>query len=85
MPKVPVNSVQLLERLGWEYTQKDLTTTIRHRLDEVCFDFGLELDEVTTEEDGTVLYKFDVAANRYDLLCLEVCFFFGPVRMCATL
>mmetsp|Transcript_11518 Transcript_11518/g.29025 ORF Transcript_11518/g.29025 Transcript_11518/m.29025 type:complete len:618 (-) Transcript_11518:3-1856(-) len=71
MPKVPVNSEHLLARLGWEYKKKELTTVLRARMDEVCFDFGLELDEVTTEEDGTVLYKFDVAANRYDMLCLE--------------
>lgn len=54
--------------------------------DELCFEFGLELDEITSEkqiiskEQGNqkargasdvVLYKVDVPANRYDLLCLE--------------
>ncbi|XP_010566717.1 PREDICTED: phenylalanine--tRNA ligase beta subunit [Haliaeetus leucocephalus] len=53
---------------------------------ELCFEFGLELDEITSEKDiiskekgeekakgasDTVLYKIDVPANRYDLLCLE--------------
>lgn len=53
---------------------------------DLCFDFGLELDEVTNEaemaakERGAdaakglskrVIYKVDVPANRYDLLCLE--------------
>uniref|UniRef100_A0A8D0GAC2 Phenylalanine--tRNA ligase beta subunit n=1 Tax=Sphenodon punctatus TaxID=8508 RepID=A0A8D0GAC2_SPHPU len=50
------------------------------------FEFGLELDEITSEKDiiskeqgdvkaegasDVVLYKIDVPANRYDLLCLE--------------
>mmetsp|Transcript_23920 Transcript_23920/g.58032 ORF Transcript_23920/g.58032 Transcript_23920/m.58032 type:complete len:645 (-) Transcript_23920:176-2110(-) len=54
--------------------------------DELCFEFGLELDEVTSDfemmrkERGEeaasgaskrVIYKIDVPANRYDLLCLE--------------
>uniref|UniRef100_A0A8C9MHG0 phenylalanine--tRNA ligase n=1 Tax=Serinus canaria TaxID=9135 RepID=A0A8C9MHG0_SERCA len=54
--------------------------------DELCFEFGLELDEITSEKDiiskekgeekakgasDVVLYKIDVPANRYDLLCLE--------------
>lgn len=53
---------------------------------DLCFDFGLELDEVTSEkemaakergEDAAkdlserVIFKVDVPANRYDLLCLE--------------
>ncbi|XP_026684052.1 phenylalanine--tRNA ligase beta subunit-like, partial [Diaphorina citri] len=52
----------------------------------LCFAFGLELDEVTSEkqiiskEQGAdnskgasedVIYRIDVPANRYDLLCLE--------------
>ena len=54
-------------------------------IDNLCFEFGIELDEVTSEQQmfeneqqksGThlsneVLYKIEVAANRYDLLCLE--------------
>lgn len=54
--------------------------------DELCFEFGLELDEITSEKDiiskeqgdckagsasDVVLFKIDVPANRYDLLCLE--------------
>uniref|UniRef100_A0A8C0INK0 Phenylalanine--tRNA ligase beta subunit n=1 Tax=Chelonoidis abingdonii TaxID=106734 RepID=A0A8C0INK0_CHEAB len=53
---------------------------------ELCFQFGLELDEITSEKDiiskeqgggkaegasDIILYKIDVPANRYDLLCLE--------------
>jgi len=58
--------------------------------DELCFEFGLELDDVTSELqmaknerggelDATsaaalsdrIIYKIDVPANRYDLLCIE--------------
>lgn len=54
---------------------------------KLCFEYGLELDEVTTEkqmitkEQGEVdaakdaseeiIYRIDIPANRYDLLCLE--------------
>lgn len=52
----------------------------------MCFDYGLELDEVTTEkqmivkeqgEDKSsgaseeVIYRIEIPANRYDLLCVE--------------
>lgn len=55
--------------------------------DELCFEFGIELDEVTTEKrqvlnmaggnadvanlSDEVIYKIEIPANRYDLLCLE--------------
>lgn len=48
--------------------------------DELCFEFGVEVDEVSTEvieftADGTkgefVVYVIAIPANRYDLLCLE--------------
>ncbi|KAH7432713.1 hypothetical protein KP509_07G036000 [Ceratopteris richardii] len=54
--------------------------------DEVCFEFGIELDDVTTEkaiirkekhineeveDDEEIIYKIEIPANRYDLLCLE--------------
>ena len=51
----------------------------------MCFEFGIELDGVTSEKEMAeneqkkaieglstdALYKIEVAANRYDLLCLE--------------
>jgi hypothetical protein len=51
----------------------------------LCFDFGIELDDVTSEKEmlermsgkeaqnasEEVIYKLDIPANRYDLLCLE--------------
>lgn len=39
-------------------------------LEQLTFNFGVELDEVY-EENGRTMLKFDIAANRYDLLCQE--------------
>uniref|UniRef100_A0A8I6ASF2 Phenylalanine--tRNA ligase beta subunit n=1 Tax=Rattus norvegicus TaxID=10116 RepID=A0A8I6ASF2_RAT len=78
MPTVSVKRDLLFQVLGRTYTDEEF--------DELCFEFGLELDEITSEkqiiskEQGNVkaqgasdvvLYKIDVPANRYDLLCLE--------------
>jgi phenylalanyl-tRNA synthetase beta chain len=56
------------------------------QFDQLCCDFGMELDEITSQKEimakdrgaeaaeglsDEVLYKIDVAANRYDLLCME--------------
>ncbi|KAI3736793.1 hypothetical protein L2E82_26780 [Cichorium intybus] len=80
MPTVSVGRDLLYEALGRTYTQDEF--------EELCFDFGIELDDVTTEKaiirkekhlkedediagDEEIIYKIDVPANRYDLLCLE--------------
>ncbi|XP_059640497.1 phenylalanine--tRNA ligase beta subunit, cytoplasmic [Cornus florida] len=78
MPTVSVGRDRLYEALGQTYTQEEF--------EELCFKFGIELDDVTTEraiirkekhleeeatEDEEVIYKIEVPANRYDLLCLE--------------
>ncbi|CAN6717602.1 unnamed protein product [Malus baccata var. baccata] len=79
MPTVSVGRDRLYAALGITYTQE--------QFEELCFDFGIELDDVTTEkaiirkeknldddeggEDEEVIYKIEVPANRYDLLCLE--------------
>lgn len=78
MPTVSVFEDELQKALGAETTQKTF--------DDICFEFGLELDEVTNEyemvlkEQGEAaakgkskrtIYKVDIPANRYDLLCLE--------------
>jgi len=69
----------LVKALGAEQAEQD-------KFEDLCFDFGLELDDVTSDaeiaakERGAeaakgmstrVQYKVDVPANRYDLLCLE--------------
>ncbi|XP_033006143.1 phenylalanine--tRNA ligase beta subunit [Lacerta agilis] len=78
MPTVSVKRDLIFQALGKSYTDEEF--------DELCFEFGLELDEITSEKDiiskekggekaegasEIILYKIDVPANRYDLLCLE--------------
>lgn len=67
MPTVGLKRHLLFEALGQSFTEE--------QFDELCFEFGLELDEVVkeTNDEGKeeVVYKIDIGANRYDLLCLE--------------
>jgi phenylalanyl-tRNA synthetase beta chain len=83
MPTVVIERELLFTSLGRTYTDE--------AFDELCFEFGVELDEVTSEREeaqksdssntltkeqlatlsDTVIYKIDVPANRYDLLCVE--------------
>lgn len=78
MPTVGLKRDVLFSILGRSYTDDEFN--------DLCFDFGLELDEVTSEremiskEQGTdkaegfsdvIIFKIDVPANRYDLLCVE--------------
>lgn len=62
MPVISVPKDELFARIGRSYTDK--------AFDSLIFDFGLELDEIS-EEEGKVMYKVEIPANRYDLLCLE--------------
>ncbi|XP_028772641.1 phenylalanine--tRNA ligase beta subunit, cytoplasmic [Neltuma alba] len=78
MPTIGVGRDRLFAALGRTYTQEEF--------EDLCFSFGIELDDVTTEkaivrkekhleeevdEGEEVIYKIEVPANRYDLLCLE--------------
>ncbi|XP_012231833.1 phenylalanine--tRNA ligase beta subunit [Linepithema humile] len=78
MPTIAVKRDLLFQALGKTYSDDEFQ--------DLCFKFGLELDEVTTEkqmiarEQGSdqdidaseeIIYKIDIPANRYDLLCLE--------------
>ncbi|EAU84893.2 phenylalanyl-tRNA synthetase subunit beta [Coprinopsis cinerea okayama7 len=73
MPTVAVDKADLWERLGKEYTTEEF--------DKLCFEYGLELDEDTTEEVEEAIkkglsaerpqLKIEIPANRYDLLCIE--------------
>ncbi len=77
-----VSRDRLFAHLGRSYTD--------HEFDELCFEFGVELDDVTSGKieatksetchltdaqiaslSDEVIYKIDVPANRYDLLCIE--------------
>lgn len=87
MPTVLVDRAVLFAAIGREYTDEEF--------DKLCFEFGIELDDITSEGEmarrergeaaagaaaaaaapgtGTeaVMYKIDVPANRYDILCVE--------------
>jgi phenylalanyl-tRNA synthetase beta chain len=82
MPTLSVEKDVLFSHMGRTYSDKEF--------DELCFEFGVELDEITSEREEAqksstvklsakeieqlsdkVVYKIDVPANRYDLLCVE--------------
>ncbi|KAI0284374.1 phenylalanyl-tRNA synthetase [Russula aff. rugulosa BPL654] len=73
MPTVSVDKEDLWERLGQRFSSEEF--------DKLCFEFGIELDEDTTEEVETAIkqglpagrpqLKIEIPANRYDLLCIE--------------
>uniref|UniRef100_A0A7S3R6X3 phenylalanine--tRNA ligase n=1 Tax=Dunaliella tertiolecta TaxID=3047 RepID=A0A7S3R6X3_DUNTE len=84
MPTVSVVRDQLFEKMGRSYTDDEFQ--------DLCFEYGIELDDVTTEKEmmrkemnkpeeaelaqqgaeaEEVLYKIDIPANRYDMLCVE--------------
>jgi phenylalanyl-tRNA synthetase beta chain len=77
MPNIELKRDALFERMKRVFTD--------HEFDEFLFEYGLELDDVTSERDkklketgildlelsDEVIYKIDVPANRYDLLCEE--------------
>ena len=82
MPTLAVERDVLFDHIGRIYSDEEF--------DELCFEFGVELDDITSERDeatksatvkltkaemeslsNAVIYKIDVPANRYDLLCVE--------------
>jgi len=84
MPTLSVKRSLLNAALGRNYSDEEF--------DELCFEYGVELDDVTSEREeyekslppgavadpvelsarsAEVVYKIDLPANRYDLLCIE--------------
>lgn len=71
MPTISVDKAALFEALGRSYTTQEF--------DELCFDFGIELDEDTTDSERPIVdgvrerpqLKIEIPANRYDMLCFE--------------
>ncbi|KAI7501506.1 phenylalanyl-tRNA synthetase beta chain [Hortaea werneckii] len=72
MPTVSVDKAALFKALGKQYT--------REEFDVLCFDFGIELDEDTSDQKRPVdsngveeppQLKIEIPANRYDMLCFE--------------
>jgi len=72
MPTIGVEKCAFLRGIG--RTEKVPV----EELENLFFDLGLELDDVE-EEEGKTIYKVDIPANRYDLLCIE-----GLVRAIRT-
>ncbi|RMD44380.1 hypothetical protein DV735_g685, partial [Chaetothyriales sp. CBS 134920] len=71
MPTISVDKEDLFQALGRSYTTEEF--------DELCFDFGIELDEDTTNSERPIVngvqerpqLKIEIPANRYDMLCFE--------------
>lgn len=71
MPTIAVDKYALYKALGKSYTKDEF--------DELCFDFGIELDEDTEYEPRPTIdgvqeapqLKIEIPANRYDMLCFE--------------
>ncbi|KAI9139095.1 beta subunit of phenylalanyl-tRNA synthetase [Paraphysoderma sedebokerense] len=63
MPTVNVDQEYLFSVLGRKYSTEEFR--------ELCFEFGIELEEDAQGLSDRPLYKIDIPANRYDLLCPE--------------
>ncbi|KAL0490687.1 phenylalanine tRS [Acrasis kona] len=82
MPVVPLKRDNLFQGLGKTFTEDEMSN--------LCFDYGIELDDITSERrqlrkemgdnidqakldaaSDEELYKIEIPANRYDLLCYE--------------
>ncbi|KAL8894138.1 MAG: hypothetical protein Q9192_004587 [Flavoplaca navasiana] len=71
MPTIAVDKARLFEALGQDYTTEDF--------DDLCFDYGIELDEDTSLSQRPIIngkqepaqLKIEIPANRYDMLCFE--------------
>lgn len=81
MPVVSVAKSRLLDALGRQYTDEefqDLCFEYGIELDDVTTEkemlskeLNKDLSEAQVEASEEVLYKIDIPANRYDMLCLE--------------
>lgn len=71
MPTISVDKEELFKALGRSFTTEEF--------DELCFEFGIELDEDTTNTKRPIVdgveeppqLKIEIPANRYDMLCFE--------------
>ncbi|KAI1340464.1 phenylalanyl-tRNA synthetase [Xylariaceae sp. FL0016] len=71
MPTISCDKYELFKALGQEYTTAEF--------EDLCFEFGIELDEDTENEDRPIIdgvqeapqLKIEIPANRYDMLCFE--------------
>jgi len=71
MPTISVDKARLFSALGRDFTTEEF--------DELCFEFGIELDEDTSNSKRPIVdgvmeapqLKIEIPANRYDMLCFE--------------
>ncbi|KAK3326635.1 hypothetical protein B0H66DRAFT_166667 [Apodospora peruviana] len=68
MPTINVDKYALFEELGQQFTSDGFQ--------ELCFDFGIELDKDTEDDpnrpkDQAPELAIEIPANRYDMLCFE--------------
>lgn len=74
MPTIGVDKEEFYKAIG-----KDPNTYTKDEFDQLCFDFGIELDEDTSESKRPIVdgveerpqLKIEIPANRYDMLCFE--------------
>lgn len=59
---------KFLYKTSWLFTFN--TNTAPKEFEDLCFAFGVEVDE-DHDDDGSEVFKFEIGANRYDLLCEE--------------
>ncbi|RKF83893.1 Phenylalanine--tRNA ligase beta subunit [Golovinomyces cichoracearum] len=71
MPTISVDKAELFKVLGQEYSTEEF--------ENLCFEFGIELDEDTSNSERPIVngkqepakLKIEIPANRYDMLCFE--------------
>ena len=68
MPTISIKRDLLFNTIGQSFSDV--------QFDELCFEFGIELDEIVSERETPtsieeIAYKIEIPANRYDLLCVE--------------
>jgi phenylalanyl-tRNA synthetase beta chain len=86
MPTISVDKMNLMRDLNRNYCKKlSYKTDISAQEDffNLCFEYGIELEEIvgfywekqltkqTKNDDEREVYKIDIPANRYDMLCPE--------------
>lgn len=68
MPTIGIKRDLLYEALGQTYSEEEF--------DELCFEFGLELDEVVNEvnDEGKEekVYKIEIGANRSVIKMVDI-------------
>jgi phenylalanyl-tRNA synthetase beta chain len=73
MPTISVDKAELFTAIG-----KDVKTYKSEEFDELCFEFGIELDEDTTGSEPVVngvkeapQLKIEIPANRFRRFCFR--------------